>query len=420
MSFYKLSIIFVSILLTVLLSGCGNGEAINEAEQYISTIKQMDIPDDVKVIGLGEATHGNVELQELKKEVFEALIKNENVRVFVLEGDFGGGQQINDFILYGNGTAEKAVNALDYSIYKTQQMIDFVQWMYDYNSTVREDEKIYFYGNDMQRYDYNKKGLLDYYEVVNGDAAQKYSVQLEDVSNDTMWELSEKQLEEVDGILDHIISDLQSNEALYVEKSSQEPFSFALQFAQVMKQRTQLLLNDGNYVQLRDQYLADNLQWIVDFEAIHGHDKILFSGHNGHVEKTSASLANYKSMGSYLDDLYGTKYFAIGTDLIHSEFQAIKRGTDERGIHKIENHNGLVDGFSNVERNIFYIGFDKAEELDELLDIITSKQKMVNIGDDFHPLYKFSKMFYTIGMIPKEAYDGIVIVKKGTPTTVIK
>ena len=37
-------------------------------------------------------------------------------------------------------------------------------------STVSEEEKVYFYGNDMQRYDYSKKGLLDYYEVVNMDA----------------------------------------------------------------------------------------------------------------------------------------------------------------------------------------------------------------------------------------------------------
>ena len=143
---------------------------------------------------------GILELQELKKDVFEALIKNEHVRVFVIEGDFGGGQQINQFILDGNGTAEEAVNALDYSIYKTEQMIDLVQWMHDYNATASDDEKIYFYGNDMQRYDYSKKGLLDYYEVVNKDAEQKYALQLEHASNNTMRSLTTKQLKKIDEI----------------------------------------------------------------------------------------------------------------------------------------------------------------------------------------------------------------------------
>ena len=97
--FKKNSLLFVAMSLIFLLSGCGTVEAVDGADQYISTIEQIDIPDDVKVIGLGEATHGNVEFQQLKKDVFEVLVKNEDVRVFLLEGDFGGGQQINQFIL---------------------------------------------------------------------------------------------------------------------------------------------------------------------------------------------------------------------------------------------------------------------------------------------------------------------------------
>ena len=379
----KSSLLFLAISLFVLLSGCGRGEAVEEADQYISTVEQIDIPDDVKVIGLGEATHGNIEFQELKKDVFEVLVKNENVRVFVLEGDFGGGQQINQFILNGNGTAEEAVNTLDYSIYKTEQMIDLVQWMHDYNATVSEDEKVYFYGNDMQRYDYSKKGVLDYYKVVNADAAKKYASQLEHVSNDTMRELTTEQLNEIDETIDNIILDLQSNEVTYVEQSSTEAYAFALQYAQIMKQRTQLFLNEGDYTKLRDQYLADNLQWIVEFEADVVMIKYSSTGHNGHIEKTSASLAGYKSMGNYLDELYGDEYFAIGTDFISSEFQAKNGGSGERQIHTLENHNDLVDAFSEVESNIFYVDFEKASESDELLDIISREQKMSNIGDDF-------------------------------------
>lgn len=49
------------------LAGCSSGKAVDNAESYISTVDAMDIPDHVKLIGLGEATHGNVEFQELKK-----------------------------------------------------------------------------------------------------------------------------------------------------------------------------------------------------------------------------------------------------------------------------------------------------------------------------------------------------------------
>ena len=415
----KCAILFAAIFLSALLSSCGS-KTIDEAEQYISSIEQIDIPDEVNVIGLGEATHGNVEFQELKKDVFAALMKNENVRVFVLEGDFGGGQQINQFILNGEGTAEEAVNALDFGIYKTEQMIDLVQWMHDYNVSASEGEKIYFYGNDMQRYDHSKKGLLDYYEFVNEDKAKEIAEQLKHASNDTMRELTTGQLEEIQNTIDNVVLDLESNEAAYVEQSSPGAFAFALQYAQVMKQRTQLLLNEEQYTQLRDQYLADNLQWIVEFETAHGNDKVFVSGHNGHIEKTSASPAGYTSMGNYLTEVYGDAYFAIGTDFINSEFQALNRGSGERQVHRLENHNDLVDAFSEIEPNIFYVGFEKASESEELSDIITKEQRMANIGDDFRWWYKLLKMFYTIEMTPKEAYDGVIIVKEATPTTVIE
>jgi erythromycin esterase len=413
--------LLMAITLFALLTGCGNnGQTLDNAGNYVSTIGAIDIPDRAKIIGLGEATHGNIELQELKKDVFEVLVHKENVRVFVLEGDFGGGQKINEFIHYGRGTAEEAIHSLDYDIYRTDQMIDLVEWMHEYNAKVGQKEKVYFYGIDMQRYDLNKKGLLDYYKVVNLDKAKKYTEQLEYVSNETMRELSTTELKEVDKTINNIISDLELNEKQYVEQSSVDTYSFAKQYAQMMKQRTQLFLNDKNYVKLRDQYLAENLQWVVDVELARGHDKVFISGHNGHIEKTSASLAGYKSMGNYLDEEYGAEYFAIGTDLIKSEFQAANQGSGERKNHEIKNHNDLVDAFSNIKENIFYIGFDKASESEELSEIIKGEHKMVNIGDDFRFWNKLSKMFYTIKMTPKEAYDGIIIVKEATPTTVLE
>ncbi len=414
------SVVILAISLLLLLVGCGRGKAIDDAAQYLSPVEKINIPENVKVIGFGEATHGNIEFQQLKKDLFEALVLNENVRVFVLEGDFGGAQQINQFILDGTGSAEEAVYALDYNIYKTEQMIDLVQWMHDYNLTVDEEEKVYFYGNDMQRYDYSKKGLLEYYEMVNDDEAKKYTKQLEHVSNDTMRDLTTKQLEDVEDKLDNIILNLQENQATYVESSSPDAYAIALKYAQAMKQRTQLFLNEKDYTKLRDQYLAENLQWIVDYEASHGHDKIFISAHNGHIEKTSASLAGYKSMGNYLDEVYGEDYFAIGTDFIDNTFQAVKGGSTERKNYTVENHNELVDAFSEVEQNIFYVDFKKALESKELSAIVAKEQKMANIGDEFQPWYKLMKMFYTIKMVPKEAYDGIIIVKNATPTIVLE
>lgn len=413
----SLQFLTASVLL-VALAGCGEGEAVKDASQYTSEIKEINVPDDVKIIGFGEATHGNIEFQTLKKDLFETMIKNENVHVFVLEGDFGGAQQINQFIMNGAGTAEEAIKALDYGIYKTEQMVEFVQWMHDYNQTVDEQDKIYFYGNDMQRYDYSKKGLLDYYAKVHADNAQKFTTELEHVSNKTMRDLSNSQLNELDKTIDTIINDLQSNKVIYEKKSSKDDFSFAAQYAQIMKQHTQLFLNDDNYMNLRDQYLAENLQWIVEYEATQGHNKVLMSAHNGHIEKTSASMAGYQSMGQYLNEHFKDQYFAIGTDFVKNTFQA-QNGSGERKEYTVEHHNALVDAFSDIDSNIFYVDFEAAKQSKELANILSKKQRMGNVGDDFRPWYKLTQMLYTIKMTPEEAYDGLIVVQEATPTKII-
>src|SRR5690625_620826 len=115
------------ILTIIVLSSCKADDYIENPEQFIAPITDIEIPDDVQVIGLGEATHGNAEFQMLKKDLFEMLVKQADVNVFVLEGDFGGARNINSFILHDEGDVESAILSLDYDIYKTKEMIELVQ-----------------------------------------------------------------------------------------------------------------------------------------------------------------------------------------------------------------------------------------------------------------------------------------------------
>src|SRR5699024_2323566 len=80
----------------IVLVACG--KTVEDADKYTSSIEDIAIPDDVSIVGLGEATHGNVEFQDLKKDVFQVLIEKEDIRAFVIEGDFGGAQVVDTYI----------------------------------------------------------------------------------------------------------------------------------------------------------------------------------------------------------------------------------------------------------------------------------------------------------------------------------
>src|SRR5438046_2111132 len=58
---------------------------------------------DVKVLGLGENTHGTREFCQLKHRLVEFLVIEMGFTTLAIEGSFAGFQPINDYVLYGNG-----------------------------------------------------------------------------------------------------------------------------------------------------------------------------------------------------------------------------------------------------------------------------------------------------------------------------
>ena len=97
----------------------------------------------------------------LKLEVFKLMVKNNGVRAFALEGDYGGCEQVNRYIHGGEGTAQEAAAAIGFSIYRTEEMAELISYMRQYNESALEGEDLRFYGFDMQRLSYSMRFLKE-------------------------------------------------------------------------------------------------------------------------------------------------------------------------------------------------------------------------------------------------------------------
>lgn len=73
------------------------GNAFSDLQLLKKTLK------DVRVIGLGESTHGTYEFFKIKHRIIEFLVTQMNFTAFVLESSYAACQPINDYILYGKG-----------------------------------------------------------------------------------------------------------------------------------------------------------------------------------------------------------------------------------------------------------------------------------------------------------------------------
>lgn len=162
--------------------------------------------------------------------------------------------------------------------------MQLIEYMREYNDDA-EEEQLNFYGFDMQRIRYSFDALkkeciaegvdlsfLDNF-IIDGQWNQNYSYEEKE---DLLMKLKKTlELKEFNGDLIHFVDVLLQNVEVLHRKDT-----------------------DGSL--LRDQYMAENVSWILQKEQQRGNDCIFISGHNEHVAK----WGSYDSMGKLLSNQY--------------------------------------------------------------------------------------------------------------------
>lgn len=402
----------VGLLLAGLLAGCGNSpQPIAGFNDCVAQVSDITVPQEVKIIGLGEATHGNVELQTVKQEVFQNLVEQDMCRVFVLEGDFGGCLKVNEYIHGGAGTAKEAVAEIGFSLYRTEQMEDFVEWLRSYNETAPKEKQVSFYGFDMQRYDNNKEILFAYLDSVEAQGRDELETALEKLTDETAYsqskDVNKKAVEDMTAFLEQ----MEQSREDYIAKTDEKSYEKAYICGMCIMQNATIQTGEVDYNQTRDAYMTEKVERILDLE---DGERIMIAGHNGHIQKVSTN-ASYTCMGEQLAEKYGAEYYTIGTDFMDGEVNVIN-GSGEQTTVTIHHNNALKGQLTDMEGNAFYIDFAKASQNEEVAEILQENLAMVSVGNEFSSWQKISSAFYSTKSVPADNYDGLVIYKTVTPT----
>lgn len=265
-----------------------------EFAKYAGQVSEITIPEETRIIALGEATHGNAEFQQLKLEVFQIMVENYGVRSFALEADYGCCETANRYIHGGEGTAAQAASALGFQIYQTDEMENLLSWMLAYNENVSEGEDLRIYGFDMQRYDADYEYFIEMTDVLGSDTAELKKMWNNGTFNEDYT--GEQRAE----IIKEVKEALLENEKPETEQ--------AVHFADILLQNIELgnaMENMQAGMALRDRFMADNIMWILGQEEERGNSRIFISGHNGHVEQFGSYDEENPYMGHILADTIG-------------------------------------------------------------------------------------------------------------------
>lgn len=393
--------------------GFGKVKPIDTKEfaMYAGGVSDITIPDSVRIIGLGEATHGNAEFQQLKLDVFKLMVEKYGVRAFALEGDYGGCEAVNRYIHGGPGTAQKAAAAIGFPIYRTKEMAQLIDWMRNYNATAKEGEDLRFYGFDMQLYERSYQYLLE--------AAKTFAVPT--VELEKLWDKSEGK---------YSASITADQKAKVIEKVKQALLQLndsttvqAVHFADMLLQNIAVgkVMDDGSKgIALRDSLMFVNTHWIMEQEEARGNECIFISGHNGHIERRHDYGTIGKAMGALLANELGKAYFAIGTDFYKATVSLPKGKSGKRRNHTFFSKDPLAEAAKKCGYETCWLDFSRIPDSNTLKHQITEYTWMGDVGEGYSPLMAIFPQSYRDRVSPTLLYDGVILVAEAHPIVVLQ
>lgn len=386
--------------------GFGTGPCADETEfmQYADQVDNITIPEKTRIVALGEASHGNVEFQQLKLSVFQNLVENDGVRAFALEGDYGGCEYVNRYIHGGEGTAEQAAAAIGFAIYRTDEMADLISYMRKYNETAKDGDDLRFYGFDMQRWFYNLQYLIEACEKAGIDVTELKKLE------DTEEQHSEYDVEQQSKVITEIKEELQKSDVKDIAQADHlaDTLLQNISFGKVFNSAL-----EGNA--LRDKLMAENVMWILSMEEQRGNSCIFISGHNGHIERSGNYGTDNRVMGNILSDELGEGYFAIGTDFYKTNCN-LPKNNGNRITHTFYSYDPLAKAAKKAGYDMCWLDFSKVPENSKLKEQISDSIFMGSLGEGYSPFFmSLIPRSYRISKTPEALYDGMIFVTNAHP-----
>jgi len=264
-------------------------ENLKQISDYVSTQKGK-----VKIIGLGEATHGTKEVYEYKAEAIKSLIKNNGARKIALESRYANTEDLNTYVLTGKGNLNKVISELEFWLYQTVEFEDFLIWLKNYNK--KATDKVSIIGIDSQPSGISLKRLTEKLKDKTS-----FSNLLNKLNSDST-KVSEK-ITISNTLFQKLLNSNQNKNVLMNAKELSQSY-FLEQY-----------LGSSKYEKYRDSLMAVNIEHLE--KELLSDEKIIFWAHDGHVNKKPGFA------GGFLNEKFKSGYVNVGFLLEKGKYNAV-------------------------------------------------------------------------------------------------
>jgi erythromycin esterase len=396
-----------AIPLTTVEAGCGFAD--------LQSLKP--VIGSARIVALGEATHGTREFFQLKHRLLEFLVTEMGFTTFAIEANWPESLAVNDYVLHGLGDPAKVLAGLHFWTWDTEEVLDLILWMRQYNMHSTHKTKVTFAGIDAQFTALAAASIKKYLICVDPVFAAEIVPRLVPFEKEyhNYSTLSEADVDALHSTVQDLAERLHAEERTYVARSTVQEWRLACQHAHILRQvDEQRRAGDDNKTRylIRDRAMAENVAWILENEG--PRCKMVVWAHNGHVARDPRGIfdGTIVSMGMHLARRFHPDLVVVGFAFGEGAFQAV---VDE-------------DGCRGILREVT-IGSAADETLDAVLGLTNIPVFMVDlrrIDDDVAPWFREPQVTREIGaffkspeamcqtIVPMARYDVLAFIARTT------
>lgn len=377
-----------------------------------------DVLTKKRIIALGEATHGTSEFQQVKSKFIKYLVSELNVKIFAIEANFSQCDDVNQYLLLGKGEPEIALANTWYWMWNTQELLELLQWLRNYNLSKPTSEQVCFFGFDMQAPENSVKFISNFLEQQSPDNYRTHFAAVKQIK--LGGQLKQTTVDSLRNLLNQVKIYLQKGH-FEVPVSSTKYLELVMHHLRIIEQS--ILFNEESKKSFRrvqamnnarDKFMAENIDWILKYNGDSA--KMVIWAHNMHISKISSS---HGSMGSILKSAYGQNYYPIGLDFNKGTFNAVNMVSSKVEEFTVAASPTLSSGSAFNKLNIpaFFIDMESSGRDDSSVGSFFNKKLLQrNIGWAFSPkdeAANFSKNSLS------ELYDGLIFINDTHPTRLL-
>lgn len=268
---------------------------------------------NVRIVGLGESTHGTREFFQLKHRLTRFLVEEMGFSVFSLEAGRLPCMNIHEFSFMGKGERAPALESQGYWTWDTEEVSDLIDWIREHNLHCERGEECHFAGYDIKPIREAVSAVLRITAKGCPDLSAKAESLLADVTS-APFPASEIGAVSADGIL-WLWGALASREVDIAQRCGRPAFELAMTSCRMIWQYVDGMLNCSNYSG-RDHHMAENIFRLID--SLPSDAKIVVWAHNYHISRNPA----LPTMGELLHRRYGSLYFPFALTFTRGTFQS--------------------------------------------------------------------------------------------------